>query len=101
MTCSALRPCTHHRLDSRASTTLTHTAQAMCSEGIAAIWLACETSGEPQLKTVPSARTVSTNTPLSSSRGGATGHSAKQLTAMRLSSTNVLRAQEYTAGRRR
>ena len=54
-------------------TTLTHSAQAMCSDGIAASWLACATIGEPHEANVRPRDTVSTNGAPASSRGGATG----------------------------
>jgi hypothetical protein len=73
----------------------------MCSDGIAATWLACATSGEPHDPHVWLSRTVSTNPRSGMNRGGATGTTAKQPMPIRLTSTNVHRAQRYSAGRRR
>jgi hypothetical protein len=99
-TCAALSSCSHQWWPSRASTALTHTAQAKCSDGIAAIWLACSPTGEPHDPQVWPSRTVSTKPWPGTSRGGAVGHSAKQLIATRLSSTKELRAGRYSSGRR-
>ena len=93
MTCTALIACSHQWWPIRASTALTHTAQAKCSDGIAASWLAWSPTGEPQDPQVWPSRTVSTKPWPGTSRGGAVGHSAKQPIAARLSSTNELRGR--------
>src|SRR5690349_10031472 len=98
-TCTALTPCTSQRPEMAASTTLTHSAQAKCSDGIAPTWLAWPTSGEPHDPQVWPWRTVSVN-PASRNRGGAVGYSRKQATPPRLTRTNEVRAHRYTAGRR-
>ncbi len=99
-TCAALADCSHQWWPIQASTTLTQTAQAKCSDGIAASWLAWSPTGEPQEPQVCPSRTVSTKPCPGTSRGGAVGHSAKQVIATTLSSRNELRADRYWSGRR-
>ncbi len=68
-----------------------HTAQAMCSEGIAASWLACEASApvcQPPKAWVDATTSVY---PLSI-RGGATGYSQKTANPIRFTSTSELRS---------
>src|ERR1700761_6402029 len=97
-TCSALTTCSHLSWLSRASTAETQTAQAKCSDGIAASWLAWSPIGEPQEPQVWPCMPVSTK-PCPASRGGAVGHSAKQAMATTLSRTNDVRAERYSSGR--
>jgi hypothetical protein len=75
------------------SSTLTHSAQPTCSDGMAASTFACATSGEPQDPQVCPRCTVSTYPAPASNRGGISGYRAKQVTPMRLRTMNDERAQ--------
>ncbi|MCQ0010106.1 hypothetical protein LUX73_39030 [Actinomadura madurae] len=85
----------------RASSTPTHSVQAMCRDGTAANRSACSTIGEPQDPQVRPSVTVSMKPRSGISRGGMTGYSAKQASPPRLSMTKALRAVRYRSGCRR
>ena len=75
----------------RHSASVHHAAHAMCSDGIAASWLACEASA-PVCQEPNACVEATTSVKPSSIRGGATGSSQKTTKPSTLTSTSELRS---------